>query len=213
MAGLAGKSTKGVDADIVDYLTAVATYFNITIHVTSGYRSPDGQAKAMFNNWVNLKHGKVYKKTTLPEADRETLDGHWKTAHDKAASADQKKKAKAEFLTLAKERVGSKSRHTQGKAVDVAQSTITHAVYQAITMRLKEVKEGKRTDIYHFESSGAVPAADEATKAQWAKFKAAGPAKPTPPKPAPGHKHKGPIHHAAPPVMVKVDHHADTHIC
>lgn len=212
MAGLVGKSTAGVDSDIVDYLTEVAKYFNISITVTSGYRSPDGQANAMFNNWVNLKHGGVYKKSTLPEEDRETLDEYWETAHDKATPAEDKKKAKADFLALAKERVGSKSMHTQGRALDVAQANITHAAYQAITMRLKEVKEGKRTDIYHFESAGAVDAADDTTKEQWEKFKAAG-AKPKPRAPAPGEKHKGPIHHAAPRIMVQANHQSDCDIC
>jgi hypothetical protein len=167
MPGLIGVSTHGVGSDIVNYLKEVARFFGVTIRVTSGYRSADGQAQAMFNNWVNLKRGAVYKLSTLPLADRSTLDGYWTTAQRHTASAHDRAQAKADFLKLAKARVGSKSLHTQGRAVDVSRSHITAKVYRAITLRLKEVKEGTRTDIYHFESRQTVPQVDAVIRSRW----------------------------------------------
>src|SRR5437588_742215 len=119
MPGLTGHSTIGVGQDIVKYLDEVARYFGVTIRVTSGYRSPDGQAQAMFDNWVKLDHGKVYKTSTLPPADRSTLDNFWAAAHSQQSSTQEQAKAKADFLKLAKDKVGSKSMHSRGRAVDV----------------------------------------------------------------------------------------------
>src|SRR4029079_18775187 len=102
MPGWTAHSTAGVGQDVVNYLEAVAQYFGITIRVTSGYRSADGQAKAMFDNWVKLEHGKVYSTATLPAADRSTLDSYWTAAQSPQSTAPQKAKAKADFLTLAK---------------------------------------------------------------------------------------------------------------
>lgn len=167
MSGLSGVSTKGVGQDIVSYLKEVAEFFGITIRVTSGYRDPDAQAEAMFDNWINLKRGAVYKTTTLPVADRTKLDEYWNTAHGKTETAQQKDKSKADFLELAKAKVGSKSMHSRGRAIDVARTQIDHRVYRAITMHLHEVKEGTRKDIYHFESLAAVPTVDETTRTLW----------------------------------------------
>jgi D-alanyl-D-alanine carboxypeptidase len=171
MPGLTGHSTVGVGHDIVNYLDAVARDFGITIQVTSGYRSADGQAQAMFDNWVKLNHGKVYKTSTLPPADRTTLDQYWATAHDQKSSAQALAKAKADFLKLAKATVGGKSMHSRGRAIDVSRQNINAHIYKAITLRLREVKEGSRTDIYHFESQSLVPAVDGATRAQWQTIK------------------------------------------
>jgi hypothetical protein len=167
MPGLTGKSTHRVGLDIVNYLDAVARYFGITIRVTSGYRSPDGQAQAMFDNWVKLKHGEVYKVSTLPVSDRSTLNKYWATAHNQTASAQDRTQAKDNFLKLAKDKVGSKSMHTRGRAIDVSRTQISSQVYNAITLRLHEVREGNRTDIYHFESLHLLSPVDESTKAQW----------------------------------------------
>ena len=167
MPGLTGHSTVGVGNDIVQYLEGVARHFGVTIRVTSGYRSPDRQAQAMFDNWAKLEHGKVYRASTLPPADRATLDNYWATAHNHQASAQERAQARDDFLALAKDRVGSRSMHTRGRAVDVSRDQINSQVYQAITLRLREVKEGNRTDIYHFESADTVPPVDGTTKAQW----------------------------------------------
>ena len=169
--GLVGVSTDGVGSDIVNYLQEVARFFGITIYVTSGYRSADGQALAMYDNWEKMDHGQVYKKTTLPEDDRTTLDQYWTTAHDPTEGAPQKLKAKSDFLELAKARAGSKTLHAHGRAIDVRRGDIDRTVYAAITLQLHEVKEGKRTDIYHFESSKIVPAVNDAEKAKWRAIK------------------------------------------
>jgi hypothetical protein len=187
MPGLTGHSTHGVGQDLVNYLDEVAHFFGVTIRVTSGYRSPDGQAKAMFDNWENLNHGKVYRASTLPPADRDTLDGYWAASRDPKSSAQDRSKAKADFLQLAKDKVGSRSAHTRGRALDVSRDQIDARVYQAITLRLKEVKEGTRTDIYHFESQGTVPPVDDAMKAKWQAIKSS--------SPAPAHGHRHPAHH------------------
>jgi len=167
MSGLTGVSTRGVGRDIVDYLRGVADHFGIDIRITSGYRDPDAQAQAMFDNWSKMKHGTIYKKTTLPEADRARLDGYWTSAQDSKSTAQEKTKAETDFLELAKAKVGSKSMHSRGRAVDVARARIDQNVYRAITMHLHEVKEGNRTDIYHFESMSVVPTVDEALRTSW----------------------------------------------
>lgn len=167
MPGLTGASTARVGADLVSYLQEVARFFGVSIHVTSGYRSPDGQARAMFDNWAKMKHGRIYKTSTLPANDREALDVDWTTAHDRSASAAARSQAEAAFLERARTVVGSKSMHTQGRAIDVRRLGITSAIYHAIVLHLNEVKEGTRTDIYHFESRNAVPAVDDALRAQW----------------------------------------------
>jgi len=167
MSGLTGVSTRGVGADIVNYLTEVAQFFGIDIRVTSGFRDADAQAKAMFQNWARMKHGAIYKKSTLPEADRLTLNGYWKISQNSKSSEEDKANAEANFLELAKARVGTKSMHSRGRAVDVARLQIDQRVYRAITMQLREVKEGTRHDIYHFESLTIVPTVDEAMKASW----------------------------------------------
>jgi hypothetical protein len=171
MAGLTGKSTAGVGPDLVNYLTELARYFDVSIRVTSGYRTAASQAQAMFDNWVNLKHGAVYKTSTLPVADRATLDDDWTTAQSPKATAQERARAKADFLKLAQDRVGTKSMHTKGRAVDVSREQINPQVYRALRLRLLEVKEGKRTDIYHFESKRQIPPVDEAMKAQWQAIK------------------------------------------
>jgi len=167
MAGLIGASVVGVGRDIVNYLTEAAVFFRATIVVTSGYRSPDGQAQAMLNNWVKLEHGRVYKPVTLPEVDRAKLDKLFQDLHQASLHAKDKEQAKAEFLKLAKERVGSKSLHTQGRAIDVARASITPQLYKAITLSMQEVHEGKRHDIYHFQSMPTIPQVDAATKEKW----------------------------------------------
>ena len=151
----------------VSYLMAVAQYFGIDIRVTSGYRDADAQARAMFDNWAKMKHGSIYKKSTLPEVDRLKLDDYWETSHDAKSSETDKKQAEADFLELAKARVGNKSMHSKGRAIDVARASIDQRVYRAITMHLHEVKEGSRNDIYHFESQTILPTVDEVIKASW----------------------------------------------
>jgi hypothetical protein len=169
MAGKVTGKTSGVGKDIIDYLEAVADHFNKDIVVTSGKRSASEQAQAMFDNWIDLKRGAVYKTETLPASDRAKLDEYYKTAVEKKdASASDKAKAKKDFLDLAEEKVGKKSKHASGRAVDVAKSSVTSSMYKAITKGLDEVKEG-RDDIYHFESTSSVPKPTDAMKESWGK--------------------------------------------
>jgi len=166
---LVGRSTKGVGGDIVRYLTEVCKHFNVNIWVTSGYRSPRGQAQAMFNNWIRLRRGRVYSRRTLPEADRKKLDEHYRLAREtRDATASERRTSRKAFLDLAEKKVGRKSRHSTGRAVDVAQAGMTPKVYKAITLYLREVPEGRK-DIYHFESRTRVPAVTDAIRAKWGK--------------------------------------------
>ena len=169
MAGVTGK-TSGVGSDIIDYLDAVGENYSITLNVTSGKRSPEEQGEAMFDNWIKLKRGNVYSSSALSSSDKKTLDEYYVTAmeDDKASSAD-KKKAETEFKKLATEKVGKKTKHASGRAVDVAQSSVSDKAYKAITLQMDEVPEGGRTDIYHFESTSAVPAVTDEIKAKWPK--------------------------------------------
>jgi hypothetical protein len=166
MSGLQG-NLKGVGADIVGFLTDVATHFNLTIVVTSGYRDAAAQAAAMLGNWKKLKRGMVYAKATLPEEDRKQLDRYYIDALENPnASEVDRKAARAAFLALAADKVGSKGKHTMGRAVDVAQASVPIHAYRVITRRMKEVKEG-RNDIYHFESVPVIPKATPAEMKAW----------------------------------------------
>lgn len=166
MAGLSGISTTGVGSDIVAYLKAVAEHFNVTLVVTSGFRDAAAQGRAMFDNWIKLQRGLVYAQATLPSDDRKALDDFYNAAHDAKATAQARAQAQSDFLGRACAVVGTKSRHAQGRAVDVAQSSVTQAVYRALTRKMTEVREG-RDDIYHFESVGAVAPVDDADRAAW----------------------------------------------
>jgi hypothetical protein len=168
MAGVTGK-TSGVGTDIVNFLKAVGENYKITINVTSGKRSPEDQGRAMFDNWIDLKRGDVYRADTLSAADKKKLDDYYKTAKedDNASDAD-KKKAEADFKKLAAEKVGKKTRHAGGRAVDVAKGSVSDKAYEAITSQMDEVDEN-RPDIYHFESTSTLPAVSDEMKAEWPK--------------------------------------------
>jgi len=170
MAGGVSGKTSGVGSDIIDYLEAVGEHYNVTLNVTSGKRSPEEQGEAMFDNWIKLKRGDVYGASALSANDKKTLDDYYKKAKedDKASDAD-KKTAETEFKKLATEKVGKKSKHSTGRAVDVAQSSVSTKAYKIITLELDEVPEGGRTDIYHFESTSKVPAVTDAMKTKWPK--------------------------------------------
>jgi hypothetical protein len=166
MAGLRG-NTHGVGSDIVGYLKAVALHFKITIVVTSGYRNGADQAQAMFKNWLRLKRGKVYSKRRLPEAQRQQLDNFYQLCKGPSNATEQERAdARASFLKLAEDKLGGKSKHCKGRAVDVTQDSIPPAAYHAITMKLKEVREG-RNDIYHFECDTFVPRASSVDMQRW----------------------------------------------
>jgi hypothetical protein len=161
--------TSGVGKDILDFLDAVAKHYSISINVTSGKRTPEEQGEAMFENWGKLKRGNVYSANTLSTADKKTLNDYYVTAvEDKQASRGDQKKAEDAFKRLAAQKVGNKSKHATGRAVDVAQSTISSNAYKAITSVMKEVPEG-RTDIYHFESDSTLPKVTADVKAKWPK--------------------------------------------
>ena len=175
MAGLQG-NTDGVGRDIVDYLDAIAKHFKVTLVITSGLRTPSQQASAMFNNWVKLQRGRVYKQETLPEASRQKLDAFYRTSRNTKLSAQARQRAKANFLKLAMEKVGSKSKHSQGRAVDITQASVPAPVLKAITRKMKSVPEGDRKDIYHFESDALIEAIALADLQEWQVLAEAGPA-------------------------------------
>ena len=159
--------THGVGADIIKFLDTVAHHFHITIVVTSGYRDSAAQARAMFDNWLHLGRGTVYKKSTLPELQRKALDKHYVDAHDAKKLAAARAAEKGSFLKLAMTTVGTKSAHCKGRAVDVATATLPAAAHGVIIKRMTEIQEGNRHDIYHFESRNPVPAVTEAELRTW----------------------------------------------
>ena len=169
MAGLSGVSRSGVGKDIVTYLTEVAKHYNTTIKITSGKRTAEAQGIAMFDNWIKLKRGKVYKTSSLSASDRTKLNKYYKTAkEDRTADANAKKEAEKQFKKLASDKVGKKSQHVKGRAVDVTQSSVKSKVYKAITVKMKEIKEG-RQDIYHFQSTAKIGAVTDEIKKSWPK--------------------------------------------
>lgn len=173
MAGLQG-NTDGVGRDIVEYLDAIAKHFKVTLVITSGFRTPSQQANAMFNNWLKLQRGRVYKQETLPEAARQKLDGLYKTSRNARLGAQARQRAKASFLKLAMEKVGSKSKHSLGRAVDITQASVPAPVFGAITKKMRCVPEGDRKDIYHFESDAVVAAVAGADMLDWQTLAEAG---------------------------------------
>lgn len=164
--GLSG-NTNGVGVDIVNFLSEIAKHFNITIIVTSGFRDAAGQGNAMFKNWIKLKRGEVYSKRALPEVERKKLDEYFTVAQDLKVAAPARTAAQKNFLDLAIKTVGNKSQHTKGRAVDVARSGISPLAYAAIVRRMKEIKEGNRTDIYHFESVTPIPPVSDVDRRAW----------------------------------------------
>jgi hypothetical protein len=123
----------------------------------------------MFDNWTKLKRGNVYSAKTLSASDKKTLNDYYVTAaENEQASRGDKKKAEDAFKKLAAEKVGNKSKHSTGRAVDVAQGSISSGAYKAITSAMKEVPEG-RSDIYHFESDSTLPKVTADMKAKWPK--------------------------------------------
>jgi uncharacterized protein YcbK (DUF882 family) len=160
--------TSGVGRDILFYLDEVASYFDTTFVITSGYRTKAQQADAMLKNWLKLERGSVYSKKALPEVERVRLDGLYKTAkEDATAAVALRQDAKSQFLQLAIEKVGSRSMHSNGRAVDITQASVSPTAYLVIAMKLAPVREGKRRDIYHFESERLIPRPTELDRKQW----------------------------------------------
>jgi len=167
--GISGK-TAGVGKDIIDFLDAVAKHFGCNFVVTSGLRSSDGQARAMYENWTKMHRGvkpdgcNVYSKSVLSEANRKKLDEYYRKANeDKTATGADKKKAEKDFLDLASM---VKSAHEKGRAVDIPKSSIPKAAYSAIVKRMTEKTEG-RNDIYHFQADSTIAAVTDKDQADW----------------------------------------------
>jgi hypothetical protein len=163
LAGVTGK-IDGVGLDIVAYLKAVGEFFGVNILVTSGKRDADTQAQAMFDNWIKLKRGAVYSTLALSLKNRQSMDAYYKIAVESDKSEADKDIAKRKFMEIGRT---VRSRHMGGRAVDILLSSITKEVQRALLMRLKEVKEGNRTDIIHVESTSPVPAVDAKMEARW----------------------------------------------
>ena len=171
MSGVTGK-TVGVETDIVEYLKAVADQFKLDIIVNSGKRTAEYQGEVMFDNWIGLSRGKVYKISTLPVADRNKLDGYYKTAKETpTATTKDKSDAKKKFVELAADKVGKKTKHYSGRAVDIKRTSIDTKAKKAIEMKMKYVPEPKNITIWHFESVSKIPKADKALKKKWSEIK------------------------------------------
>jgi len=165
MSGIRGKTDNG-GIDIIEFLTEVAKHFDLNIVITSGCRTPQGQASAMYENWKKLQHGRVYSRKSLPEAARAKLDAYFEIAQNERSSPADRAKAKSVFLKLAVE-IGVKSKHCKGRAVDIAQQCLSLGAYHAIVLKMQVVREGNRHDIYHFESDYPIPRVTKADKLLW----------------------------------------------
>jgi hypothetical protein len=147
--------TKGVGKDIIEFLVRVAVAENLNIVVTSGFRDAKTQAKAMFDNWEKLERGRVYASHVLPPPDRQESDLLYSRAKSAKSDLDSQR-AKQKFLSLAERVVGTKSAHSQGRAVDILRSSLNASAVSRILSRMEERPEGRRTDIRHFQSRGPV---------------------------------------------------------
>jgi hypothetical protein len=154
-----GKTT-GVMKEIIDFLDLVAKYGGKDIVVLSGKRDSSEQAIAMYNNWTGtVSRGKIYVSGgAMTEAERAELDKNWDTAHDSKATADDRKKAEAEFKKLAAK---TPSMHSSGKAVDLAESSLTSDMKAVIVKYMKPVNEPGG---FHVQYKGKLPAEDTIKK-------------------------------------------------
>jgi hypothetical protein len=106
----------------------------------------------MFNNWLKLERGNVYKKTALPESDRKALDEYYNSCVGAKEDPHKGLVARQDFLALAARTVvGTKSVVGKGRAVDIIRAGMTRSAHAAILLKMTEIPEGNRMDISHFE--------------------------------------------------------------
>jgi len=167
IGGVTG-NTSDVNQDIVDYVRAVGEYYGINIVVTSGYRDPTHQANVMFNSWIKLNRGEVYKEDHLPSVTKRKMNVAYKIAVETPkATAAEKAEARAKFIELGKAVPGY---HTQHRALDIARKGLPDKAKQALDMELKQVKESNNDSIWHYQKEeGTIHPVTEATKAKWPK--------------------------------------------
>jgi hypothetical protein len=160
-----GKTAK-VGDDIIKVLEAVADHYNTTIDITSGWRSPEGQASAMWGGWdkhlaKNGKNGGIYSLLQKDEKLRADMDKHYQNAD------------KNKFSALVVKNAAGLSLHLTGRAVDVSLKTAKPHIREALQIAgLRELKETetnktsgeKIVKCWHYDSAGKVSAPSDATK-------------------------------------------------
>ena len=154
-SGAKGKvtgKTSGVQSILIDALEAVADHYGVTIIVTSGKRSPQDQASAMWDNWkTNLKEGEIYAAL---KGDRETL----KTLQDAYDGNDRKT-----FDSTVTKIASKLSRHLSGDAVDVKMNTDAKAV-KAMASMFNHIEE---KTCHHFDTKRAPSSINDSVKSKW----------------------------------------------
>lgn len=165
--------TAGVNTGIISYLQAVASHYGKAIDVTSGKRSAQEQANAMWSGWAqHLERGKIYAYLQQNESIRKELDGYYNSAHSATASVADKTKARQSFETKVVSIAGSLSRHLTGEAVDVSLSTDSK-ILRALKVGFTYIEEKHQGVIkcHHFDTRkfGNAPPVTESIKAQWPK--------------------------------------------
>jgi len=165
--------TAGVIPGIITYLNAVASHYGKELRVTSGKRSPEGQADAMWQGWgEHLERGKIYASLRANETVRSELDGYYNTAHAAHASAMTKQQAKQKFTMKIVSIASGLSRHLTGEAVDIALST-DKRLLDAIKVGFEYLEEKYKGVIrcHHFDTRkfGKAPEVTDALRATWPK--------------------------------------------
>ena len=165
---ITGKSS-GVKKPLLDALYAVSSHYEGTaIHVTSGLRDKNSQAKAMFKYWdkhlkKDGKNGGIY--WFLRQAKYQEL---WKELDDFHAAKNQ-----AGFVKCMMQKApwGSVSRHLSGEAVDISLQTdkkILEALKMVFGHYLAE-KDGNSEGIkcHHFDNKKGIKKVDDKLKAKF----------------------------------------------
>ena len=164
-SGEVNGDTAKVGSDIVKVLEAVADHYGATIDITSGWRSPEGQASAMWGGWnkhlaKNGKNGGIYKLLQKDGKLRAEMDEQFK-------NGDQNK-----FTALVVKNAAGLSLHLTGRAVDVSKKTALPHIRKALQIaglrELEETETNKTTGVkivkcWHFDSERTLSAPNDAT--------------------------------------------------
>ncbi|MFN4171917.1 MAG: hypothetical protein ACK4GW_09205 [Pseudorhodobacter sp.] len=154
--------TDGVNKTIINILKDVSSFYDgTTIRVTSGLRSKEGQANAMFKGWTgHLKRGTIYVYLRSNTALREELDAL-------VEKGDQKG-----FVDLMMDKAdwNQVSRHLTGDAADISTSTDPKIIAALATvMHYLEERNSEGIACHHFDTRKLVHPISDSIKEGWKK--------------------------------------------
>lgn len=140
----------GVKDHVLNVLKAVSSHYKgAKIHVTSGLRDADDQARVMWKYWVgNLKNGEIYGYLRRNPDILKALQDHYKAGEE------------AEFKKIVVKHAASLSDHLYGRAVDVP-INLNPKLVAAISSILRKVVE--KSCIHFDDRDRTVPSTIDAS--------------------------------------------------